>query len=578
MSLLPRSVGHARFSSTSAYIRPSSLWSAAFLSLLIGSVLGACESATAVPLPAQAPAQPVIPPPVASTLCDSIIQDVAIQGDIVVPDGESCLIGPNVRISGNVRTDGGTIVMRPGSSLKFVAAEPAEYVGGGMRFSADYRGDYGIWVGGTGVLDIQGTPKVGWNRTGTDPSWAPEDELWIAPTDVGDFAPRRWTPGDPIPQIDPRVPPAEIMNVTRDILIEGPAHIHISSSKPQRIEYVTLRGMGILKPSIGSDAGATTGRYALHFHMQGEGSRGTLVRGVAAIDSNGRVFVPHTSHGITFEDVVSVNSMGEAFWWDDGDVTNDITVDRLAVSGVYVSREFTGETNRNDAVAMPFGVNMVMTNSVASGVNQGRLGVGFNWDAGNRRSDTHWTFTGNVSHNNGTGIRFWNNSGQPHHIKGNIAYRNGIGLENGAYNNSNRFTDLLLIENNLGVRQNASSNESQVDGGPARFTNLLVEVVEGPALEIGGRNLASNTYAEFLDSNFYAGPNSPKILVTTGVNPWLARFIRTNVLPEDIAWDLTDGRNDGSRVIIEHADGRKWEIMVANGTVTTLLLEPAPLP
>jgi hypothetical protein len=459
--------------------------------------------------------------------------------------------------------------MRPGSSLQFVGAKPEQYVGGGMRYDASFSKDWGIWIGGSGVLDIQGTPKVGWNRTGSDPSWKTGDELWIAPTVAGDVTPRRWYPGQPIPRVDPRVPAAEVMNVTRDIVIEGPGHIHIHSDQPQRIEYVTLRRMGILKPGIGTKDGPLTGRYALHFHHNQDGSRGSIVRGVAAIESGGRVYVPHTSHGITFEDVVSVNSMAEAFWWDDGDLTDDVLVDRMAVSGVYTPSSVTGQTNRYNAVQLQFGSQKKMTNSAVSGAAGGRLAVGYSWDAGNRSGSlTHWTFEGNVSHNNGTGIRFWNNSGQPHHIVGNISYRNSTGLENGAYNNSNRYTDLLLIDN--GIRQNASSNESQVDGGPSRFTDVRVEVGSGPALVIGDRNLASKTYGEFIDSEFYAGPGSPKVLVTAGSgNPWLARFIRTNVLPEDIEWDLTNDRNEGSHVIIEHQDGRSWEITVQDGKVIT---------
>jgi uncharacterized protein YjdB len=507
----------------------------------------------------------VTPPP---SEWDRVLSDVTLQGDIVVPADEKWLIGANVRISGNLRTDAGTIAMRPGSSLHFVGAKPEQYVGGGMRYDASFSKDWGIWVGGTGVLDIQGTPKVGWNRTGSDPSWKSGDELWISPTAAGDVAPRRWYPGQPIPRIDPRVPAAEIMNVTRDIVIEGPGHIHISSSRQQRIEYVTLRAMGILKPNVGTVDGPVTGRYAIHFHMQGEASRGTVVRGVAAINSGGRVYVPHTSHGITFEDVVSVNSMAEAFWWDDGHLTDDVLVDRLAVSGVYTPSSVTGQTNRYNAVQLQPGNRKKITNSAASGAAGGPLAVGFAWSGG-ARQPAHWTFEGNVSHNNGTGIRFWNNSGQPHHIRDVISYSNRIGTENGAYNNSNRYTNLLLIGNHL--IQNASSNESDVDGGPARYTNLRVEALEGPALEVGGRNLASETYAEFVDSYFQAGPGSPKVLVKMGSNPWFAKFIRTDVLPTDITWDLTDDRNEGSHIIIEHKDGRIWDITVEDGKVMTTL-------
>src|SRR5690606_536283 len=100
-----------------------------------------------------------------------VLENDTIKGDVVVPAGETWLIGPNVWIEGNLRTDSGTIAMRPGSSLHFIGANPEEYVGGGMGWDPKYARDIGVWVGRAGVLDIRGTPKVGWNRTGSDPSW-----------------------------------------------------------------------------------------------------------------------------------------------------------------------------------------------------------------------------------------------------------------------------------------------------------------------------------------------------------------------------------------------------------------------
>src|SRR5690606_29994147 len=88
-----------------------------------------------------------LPPPVMEW--DSVLQNVSIEGDVVVPVGEKWLIGPNVRIAGNLRTLGGTIGMRPGSSLHFIGADPDEYVGGGMGFSPVFARDLGIWVEGS---------------------------------------------------------------------------------------------------------------------------------------------------------------------------------------------------------------------------------------------------------------------------------------------------------------------------------------------------------------------------------------------------------------------------------------------
>jgi uncharacterized protein YjdB len=139
------------------------------------------------------------PPPPPPSEWDKVLENVSITGDVVVPAGQKWLIGANVQIAGNLRTTNGTIAMRPGSSLKFVGGDPAEYVGGGMMFEPRFARDIGLWVDGSnGVLDIRGTPKTGWNRTGVDPTWKSTDEYWIAPT-AGDYTVRRWYPGQAIP-------------------------------------------------------------------------------------------------------------------------------------------------------------------------------------------------------------------------------------------------------------------------------------------------------------------------------------------------------------------------------------------
>jgi hypothetical protein len=234
------------------------------------------------------------------------------------------------------------------------------------------------------------------------------------------------------------------------------------------------------------------------------------------------------------------------------------------VSGVNLPREISGGSSRVNAVELPFGTNMTMIRSAASGAFGSKLSNGFNWNEG-ARDPSHWHFEDNVGHNNsGDGIRFWNNSRDPHHAVKTILYHNGIGIENGAYLNANRFTDILVLEG--GILHQSSSNNQQEDDGPSRYTRVQVEVSSGPALMIGTRNLPSKNYVEFVDSRFKAGPGSPKVLVKrTSNSPWLAHFIRSGVTPDDIVFEsLTDG-NDGSHILIDHEDGRKWEIRVQNG-------------
>jgi uncharacterized protein YjdB len=494
---------------------------------------------------------------------DRVVADVTIEGDLVVPDGERWLIGPNVQVRGNVRTVNGTVAMRPGSSLRLLGGKPEEYVGGGMHFGPAFARDIGIWVGGHGArgrLDISCTPKAGWNRTGIDPTWGADDEYWIAPTDVRDLTPRRWYPGQPVPRIDPRVPATEVINVTRDCWIEGPGHIHIHSSVPQRIEYVTLRQMGIVRPD---GNGITTGRYALHLHHGGDGMRGTVVRGVASVDARGRVFVPHASHGIHFIDNVAVNSWAEAFWWDNDtpeDASHDIVVDRLAVTGVHLPRSWTGSTSQVDGIALRHGDRNSMRNSAVSGVRGSKISNGFNWNSAARVSSDHvWTFdAGNVSHNNqGSGLRFWNNIVIPHETSNVVTYRNRhAGIENGAYANANFFERIVLVDDELF----AQASGRALAGRPQTFRNVIA-----PVLKIGHVRLAANAWQQFEDCDF-----ERVILDGNQRHQWHARFIRCNIMPEMIEWPIPmPDVLEGSTVQIEHRDGRRWRIEVLDGRVET---------
>jgi hypothetical protein len=502
---------------------------------------------------------------------DSVLKDVTLKGDVVVPANERWLIGPNVQIAGNLRTEGGTIAMRPGSSLKFLGGDPDKYVGGGMGYEAKFANDIGLWVGSNGVLDIRGTPKTGWNRTGKDATWKSTDEYWIAPTGVDDFVPKRWYPGQPIPQINPLVPAAEVMNVTRDVVIEGPGHIHIHSTKPQRVEYVTLRGMGV---SNKKHEGSVLGRYALHIHHSGDGSRGTIIRGVAAVNSKGTVFVPHESNGITFTDVVSVNSYGSAFWWDNVDRSNDLIVDRFAASGVYMPRSVTGKTSHETAVSLGGGTNLVIRNSAASGARGSSISHGFDWpSSGDNEGSAIWDFKeGNVAHNNeGSGVRLWFNSFDDHVIANVITYRHGMaGIENGAYANATLYTNTVSVDDK--VVQHASGRATP-KGRPARFERITAIARKGPALAIGRLRAAPSTRTEFIDCTLEAGPGSPKVQLANPetAQPFIALFRHCGVTPDDI--DIVAPYSKAlakTSIVIEHESGKKWELtldMVKNRKV-----------
>jgi hypothetical protein len=500
--------------------------------------------------------------------------DVVLSGDY--PDGITVEEGQTASVDGLVTTPAnvvvhGRLVMRPGAHLRFRDVDMTRYVGANSQNHHEVvESDVGLWVTGQGVLDIAGTPKQGWNRTGEHATWKPGDEYWISPTDPGDYDPRRWKPGDPVPRFDPRVPAAEVMNVTRDVVIEGPAHIHIHSHAPQRIEYVQLRSMGVSNAAF---EGPVLGRYALHLHHGEDGTRGTIVRGVAAVGSRGRVFVPHQSHGVRFEDVVSVNSYAEALWWDEGDRTDGLIVDGLAASGVHMPKSVAG-TTRNFAVAV-LGSNEGATirNSAVSGSRGRDRALGFHWNTKSaHRPETRamWDFHDNVTHNNeGNGLRFWFNDKWAHHVHDSAIYNNGqFGVENGAYTNAIRYSDVLVLNNAAGgIFHHSSSNEQASDGGPSRYRDVTVEG-PGPAIEIGRLRGTPKARQEFIDCDL--GDSSHVLIDANGKtdNPFVALFRRCGDLtPDDLVFgsDRISAAMEGTSVIIEHRDGRKWHVTVESG-------------
>jgi len=506
---------------------------------------------------------------------DREIRDTLVNGNLRVPAGQRWLIGRNVRVAGNVLVQDAVLGMRPGSQLKFLGADTARYVGRGQQYdAATFDPDIGLWVWGSGQLDIGCTPKTSWNRSGSDPTWLPGDEYWIAPTDADDTRARRWSPGQPIPQMDPRVPRAEVVNVTRDCSITGPGHIHIHSTKSQRVEYVRLDSLGISAAHFypaGEDP-ALNGRYALHFHQSGEGSRGSVVRGVAMTNSRGKGFVPHESHGITFIDNVAVNSWSSAFWWDENTQTNDILVDRLGVLGVELPWEVLGfDRSAKPGVVLPEGSNMEMRDSWVAGVRgwEGYAG-GFAWSQPLDRVPREWTFVqGNVAHNNdGFGFSFWSNENDAHNTQNVVAYRNrtdGVGA--GAYLNGLQWTGGLLLEN--GLTHNQSNNINHLGQGPFYKKFRIEGTTRYAPFNVGHRNVAGDAgvYLLLEDMDLIPAAGKPKVLISNGANPWFARWVRSNMRFADFVFEALAGGNEGSNIEIDNDGNGVFEcrLWVENG-------------
>lgn len=418
------------------------------------------------------------------------------------PSGYTVAVGQTVELDPNANTTvdlGGNFIVEgtlrswpaPGVThlIRFTGITESSFVGGG---DVPLASDKGLWVVGAGNLDLSGTPKLAWTRaTGTlakgataatlaEPltGWQVGDEVLISPTEnpnvpgfsthhevrtltsvsgssVG-FAALTY----PHPQVTVKTGlayGAEVVNLTRNMRIEGQdatrrTHVWIKSSKPQMIRNAAIANVGPQKNGL-----AIMGRYGLHFHRSGEGSRGSLIDSVVVRQSGAFAFVPHSSNGITFRNTVAFDTQGGAYWNDPGvsEAPADTVYER-ALAG-YV-RPTPGQSSfRLTAFFLGRGTGNKCIGCVTFGVQGAKNASGFAWPEGEVGV---WTFEDSLAHNNlRDGIFTWQNSSNVHVISRFVAYHNGnSGIEHGAYATSYVFNDVILYGNKTaGVQLHAES-------------------------------------------------------------------------------------------------------------------------
>ena len=224
-------------------------------------------------------------------------------------------------------------------------------------------------------------------------------------------------------------------NRTRDIVFSG----------MKRIMFHQGAGPSILKYFSVIDSGTSAkGDYPIHFHLNGNSTRGTLVEGVVVINGRHRAFVPHGSHGITFKDTIAYNTRGDAYWWDpdasSADHSNDIVYDHALADGVTVA---PGDEHgfRLAGFSLRDGKGNVVRNSAAINIKPVNVKdcSGFHWP---EDAESVWVFTNNYSSSPSGchGIFTWQNDEAPHVING---FRGG-GIDHGAYANKYAYRDVSV--------------------------------------------------------------------------------------------------------------------------------------
>ncbi|HEY5014068.1 MAG TPA: G8 domain-containing protein [Acidimicrobiia bacterium] len=377
----------------------------------------------------------------------------------------------------------GTLAMKPDSPvlvhrLRFVGVDDSKFVGGGTSVLAS---DVGLWVTGAGRLDLQGAPKTAWLhlagglRAGQSAGialeqspvgWRPGDEVFVAPT-TPPAAPRTaagkasWSgfestsltgiAGDTVTLATPaqRTHPvvggrwtAEIGDLTRNVKIEGTAtgysHVFIHSTAPQTVRFVELTYMGTDR---------VIGRYPLHFHHDGDGSRGSVVDGVVVHKSMNHAFVPHASNGITFTDTIAFDIGHSAYWWDPdttvsrGNGSGGIVFDHAIAAAVFSK---TGIRLAGFRLGQGPDLTNTVRDSVAVGIQGSSESSGFQWLGG----ASNWNFSDNIAHNNKVlGILVWQNDHVNQDVNGFTEYYSKTGILHGAYKNQYHYRDVTLYGN-----------------------------------------------------------------------------------------------------------------------------------
>lgn len=477
-----------------------------------------------------------------------------VAGGFTVPVGETWSIDGLVETDGNVVVHG-TLEMRPGDTLRFVNVDESTFVGGATPPMAT---DVGLWVEGHGVLDARGTRKVAWNRTGTDPSWGSSDELVVTPTGAGDFGSDGFAPftmGSPVPEADGYK--AEVLNLTRDVNIEGTsggkAHIRFSSTQPQVIEYVGIRHMGPRQVETDGYTDDVAGRNALHFHMMGDASRGSVIRGVVVRDAGSHAFVPHMSHGIDFVDTIAYDVLEDAYWWPGrpqvgvaGPESHDVSF--IGAVAALVKDDPPHRGYRLSGFALDRGTGNLIRDSVAVGVQGNKNASGFEWPEEPNGTEGVWTFENNVAHNNAVnGIFTWQNTSLDHVVTGFKSYRNGqAGIEHGAYLNGYLYGSFDLRDR-TGILLHAVG---------ATYRDARIEADTGVLFM---RHNSESSTTSFTNVSFDVSSRAVVFKETANGGTIPSRSVFTNctvngrqMRPSD--FDLTSAVS-GTRVVVHNGDG-----------------------
>ena len=386
-------------------------------------------------------------------------------------------VGPTTVASGTVAMIVGDIDLRGDLIVEGLLTSVDTFTLRGNGFQIEVRNG--------GQLDLRGVPKSGWVRGTAASGWRAGDSILTAPVGQGRYAPYDFHTGTPgvVKMADGRSISAERFNLTRSITIDNVSRImfHMGAGR-QVLKHLSVRNSGV------------TGKlafYPIHFHLNGNTTRGSIVEGVVVENGRFHAFVPHASHGITFLDCIAFNVMGDAYWWDLRAAPRDTSNDSNDIVWQHCLAAFVhAEKGSNDSRLTGFflgnGTGNRCLDCTAVAIQGGQSSSGFHWP---EKAESVWEFKSCVAHNIAAdGIFVWQNNGHVHRIQDFIGYSCGkAGIENGAYANNFQYVRVSLTDTTEGVISHALTRSGSDAGGQLLFQ----DVVSNSGLFIGKHRVPS---------------------------------------------------------------------------------------
>lgn len=433
----------------------------------------------------------------------------------------------------------GKIVAQPSGhnikhEIQFIGVNENNFVGGGM---VPVPTDVGLWNMGPGVMDIVGTYKKPFtqcssvNKGATSincidvTGWQIGDEIVVCPTEEpqpnveGQFSIVDWDDrtntvidkyfhkferriiksisGNTVnfdkplesDHLQVKDQPPYVGNNTRNVKIYGTAngrsHIFACShgdtpgshhTQKHRIENLEMFYLGPRKGA--GRPSKVLGRYALHFHHGGLGTEGSIIKGCAIHDIGNNGYVPHESHGLTFDNNICFNSLEAQFFWDWQTISHRIKWN----NNLMMASRQNGIGSNSNGMIFNQGDDCEAKNNIAIYCHTGDPGSGaaYWWDAD---AEAVWIFENNISIACHSGLGTWQNSVFVHIIKNHRAYNCGDATLHGAYANMYLYNKSFYFKAKIIAKATATANntgwENSVFDGDNRL-NELVEVRPSP--------------------------------------------------------------------------------------------------